>query len=340
MPYSDEQLLGKLNGLDETQESIVGASKWVLSYYRDADKIANCWKDFVLKSSTNTRRKLLSIYLANDVIQQAKHKRIGQFSDSFGKIMPQVMGKVYPELPQDLGKKVKRVVDIWKQRQVFSDSVLKDVLVRLKSRKPVEKSDFGRVPELKPINEILQRLVGCQAGISSTRTRFDSSVNAMDPSSVVYMENYKTVVKIGQAAKDALSKAIEQREMAIQEFKKLQDFQSEQLAQDLDMIQEIDSVLASKDPTSQTPADVGETLALPTYEASDSDDDSDSDHGGTKRSRDEEGDPEDSKKIKTVALGLEESEETEVEPSPAEVAANASVTVTSSIQDLLSKLAN
>ncbi|SCV05570.1 LANO_0H10396g1_1 [Lachancea nothofagi CBS 11611] len=357
MSFSEDQFVSKLNALDETQESIVSASKWLLTQYKEVNQIAHCWKRFVIKPTINTRRKLLAIYLANDVIQQAKHKRVGDFGTAFGAIMPEVLGEVYPGLNKEMRKKVRRVVDIWKQRQVFSDKVIKDVYPKLKDT-PIKPSRSDNssvasvVPELRQVVSVFDQLSKSQASVSSNKTRFDSSLEALDPSSVVYSENYKTVQKIGQVAKDALQKSMELRSQALKELKIMLDFQTEQAQQDQEMINEIDAVLAAKDPSKPQPSTTEQTDLLPTYEASDGSD-SDTDKSDieedTKSSKRHESfgtvaEKEDMKRLKMAAAdsgGDINAFEAEVyEPTPAEVAANSSMAVTSSIQDLLSKLAS
>ncbi|CAR24880.1 Rtt103p [Lachancea thermotolerans CBS 6340] len=353
MSFSQEQLTSKLNALDETQESIVSASKWLLSQYKEASQVAQCWRQFILKSSTNTRRKLLAIYLANDVIQQSKHKRVGEFGTAFGAIMPEVLGKVYPEFTQELQRKVKRVVDIWRERQVFSDSVFKELYPQLKqSKRPTEPRalPLDIAPEIKRLVEVFAKLTKCQSSTFAAKTRFDTSLEALDPNSVVYLENYKTVQKVGQAAKDSLDKSVSYRKQAIKELQIMLNFQEEQMKQDQSLISEIDQVLISKDPASATSDPLGETDLLPTYEASDgSDSDSDRSIGGEgepPRKRQSLGtDSNELKRAKTETgtideVRTEEYETEAYEPTPAEVAANSSLAVTSSIQDLLSKLAN
>ncbi|CUS23715.1 LAQU0S11e02630g1_1 [Lachancea quebecensis] len=353
MSFSQEQLTSKLNALDETQESIVSASKWLLSQYKEANQVAQCWRQFILRPSTNTRRKLLAIYLANDVIQQSKHKRVGEFGRAFGAIMPEVLGKVYPEFTQELQKKVKRVVDIWRERQVFSESVFKDLYPQLKQSKRAAEPralPLDIAPEIKRLVEVFAKLSKFQVSTSAAKTRFDTSLEALDPNSVVYQENYKTVQKVGQAAKDSLDKSVSYRKQAIKELKMMLNFQEEQMRQDQDLVSEIDQVLTSKDPTTTTHDPLGETDLLPTYEASDGSDSdsdksmSDDEKPPTKR-QSPSADSNDSKRAKIETASIDdiktEAYETEAyEPTPAEVAANSSLAVTSSIQDLLSKLAN
>ncbi|CEP63769.1 Rtt103p LALA0_S09e02080g [Lachancea lanzarotensis] len=365
MSFSEDRLVTKLNGLDETQDSIVGASRWVLGQHKNIKEIAASWDTFVSKPTINTRRKLLAIYLANDVVQQAKHKRVSEVGVAFGEIMPGALSRVYPELSSEMRQKVRRVVDIWKQRQVFSDSVLKKIYAQLKNAAPhhssssslTSSSSAALTPELQRVVETFDQLTRSQADVNSSKTRFDSSVEALDPTSAVYTDNYKTIQKIGQTAKDALQLSVANREKAIKELQVLLDFQNEQLQQDQNLISEINAIIAAKDPLSLQSAPV-EDEVLPVYEPSDgSDSDTDKsdvdeqDTAGRRRRKSSTQsieDKDDAKRLKTVAVeaqsGLEEGSESAdpatYEPTPAEVAVNSPMAVTSSIQDLLSKLAS
>lgn len=366
MSFSEEQLTSRLNSLDETQESIVSASKWLLSQYKEAPLVAKCWKKYVLKNSTNTRRRLLSIYLANDVIQQSKHKRIVQFSEAFGKILPEVFGVVYPELPQDLRKKVRRVIDVWKQRNVFPGTVLDNMYAQLKdepssSSKDSRNLSTSTVPELKNISKLYEQLVKTQGNATTIKLRFEKSFEALNPHSVVYRENYKTVAKIGQATKDTLTKSIELRKKAITELKNLLDLQSKLLQEEEGTISDINDMIASKDPLATQQTSSQDEDILPTYER---DDDSDSE-GSSDDDSDEDSDSKQekspSKRASSEHSGQPQLKKSKTSPSPEENnesqpgttdegydptasapadASEAAAAVTSSIQDLLSKLAN
>ncbi|SCV03366.1 LAME_0H09846g1_1 [Lachancea meyersii CBS 8951] len=353
MAFSEERLVTKLNGLDETQDSIVGASRWLLSQHKEIKQIAACWSKFVTKTTINTRRKLLAIYLANDVVQQAKHKRMAEVGAAFGDIMPGALSRVYPELSLEMRQKVRRVVDIWKQRQVFSDSVLKSVYSQLKDEPRPDSPAVA--PEMQNLVVLFNQLTKSQAGVNSSKTRFDSSVEALDPSSAVYTENYKIIQKIGQAAKDALQISLDIRQKAIKELKVMLDFQNEQLQQDQNMISEVDAVLVAKDPLNSQPLSAEEAEMVPVYEASDGSDSdtdkSDVEGNDTRRRKSSTLSTEhkdDVKRLKSIAVEPKSDtgeradtfDAATYEPTPAEVAANSPMAVTSSIQDLLSKLAS
>lgn len=358
MSFSAEQFIAKLSTLEDSQESIAGASKWLLSQYREADQVAQCWRDYMKKKSINTRRKLLAIYLANHVVQQAKARKIGQFQEAFDKVAVEVIKDVYPDLPRDLKKKVKRVADIWTERNIFSARVLQEIQETFKTEAPMVNEE-AIPPQLKKLVRAYGDLTKLEQYKKSIRVRFDKAVESLDPSSVVYEENLKTVTRIGQSSKDATSQAIKMRESRVDALQELLKDEERILDEERSAIGEIDIILQSKDPKQNNQASRDQDL-LPTYEAGNDDDDdddsseNDSDNDDKERispsatKRQSEESSEDTADIKRARFASEEASgdnQEGYEPLNPSAAANAeeyegSPVVTSNIQDLLSKLAN
>lgn len=363
MSFSEDQFVSKLNTLEDTQESISSASKWLLSQYREAPRIAECWKNYMLKGGVNTRRKLLAIYLTNHVVQQAKGKKIVQFQIAFGRVAAQVLSNVYPELPRDLKQKVKRVCDIWRDRAIFSDEVLNDIRASLKVEDSESATGEGP-PKLNELIKLHQDIAKTEQSMNVVKLRFDKSIEALDPSSVVYEENLNTVTKIGHAATDTATKSMSYRKRCIENLTELLKEQQKLLDNEENLIEEVNMVLRSRDP-SNFETNVQDDNILPTYEAGNDDDEDDDgdksdsssaeedtktdEHTSTlaKRSGDSllsTADEPESKKLKNSSIErsaeAEEAYEPEA-PAPSSTSDQGeSTAVTSSIQDLLSKLAN
>lgn len=359
MSFSAEQFVNKLNTLEDTQESIASASKWLLSQYREANQVAECWRNYMVKNNVNTRRKLLAIYLANHVVQQAKAKKIGHFQDAFGAVAAEAMQEVYPSLPRELKKKVKRVADIWAERAIFTKDVLKKIQASMKAESSAVEA--GSLPHN------LRELAGTYSGMAkmehntrAIRMRFDKAVEALDPSSVVYAENLKTVTKIGQTAKDATTQSLKMRERRVQLLEKLLNEERAFLDEERNSLSEIEIVLLSKDPRNSNQEAEDQDL-LPTYEASDDEDEDDEEDRDSNRENSDRVDSAGPQGIKrpnwTATLEEPDAKRTKVaseEPANNEVGyepqnivgdhngpdLEGSPAVTSSIQDLLSKLAS
>lgn len=361
MSFSEEQFVNKLNTLEDSQESIASASKWLLSQYREAQQVADCWKNYMLRKNVNTRRKLLAIYLTNHVVQQAKAKKIGQFQIAFGSVAAEVLKDVYPDLPRDLKRKVKRVADIWAERGIFSKEVLKNIQISLKSESGSTNA-ATLPPNLKEVADSYGELAKFDQNKKAIKSRFDKALEALDPSSAVYEENLKTVTKIGQSAKDAASQSITLRERRVENLKEILKEEERLLDEERNIVSEIDMMLRFKD-HSDTHHGSNDEDVLPSYEAGnddDEDEDSSSDSSsdsnengkdsgslkGTKRQNEvTSSDEHDNKRPK---LSVEETNENDQEtyepqnlaPDQTDRDFEGAPTVTSSIQDLLSKLAN
>lgn len=248
MPFSSEQFTTKLNTLEDSQESIASASKWLLLQYRDAPKVAETWKDYMLRSSVNTRRKLLGLYLMNHVVQQAKGQKIIQFQDSFGKVAAEVLGRINQEFPRDLKKKLSRVVNILKERNIFSKQVVIDIDRNLKTEtSPVEALALPQ--KLKDFARDYEKLAKLHHNVRAMKIRFDKSADELDPSSSVYGENFKTISKIGNMAKDIISESIHKRESGIQKLQSALDDEKKRFDEEQSMLSEIEFVLSAKDPS-------------------------------------------------------------------------------------------
>lgn len=299
MSFSSEQFVVKLNRLEDSQESIAGASKWLLSQHRDAPKIAESWKQYMLKNDVNTRRKLLGIYLVNHVVQQAAAQKIGHFQEDFNTVIEEVLIKTFPEFSSDLKKKIARVVGIWKSRGIFSKEILNKILTNFEKNQKTNNSDNVNVPpKLKPAADIMIKIEKIQINAHAMKTRFDNAISELDPSSVVYDENFKTVQKVAGLAKNNIESSIQERRKLVNVLQSLIEEQSKFITEEETTQSEIDFAVSSKDPANATTASKDDEDVLPTYEATDdanADSDSDSDS---------DSDNDDNEKVESTELGL------------------------------------
>lgn len=121
MSFSEAILKNKFDALEETQDSIVTTSQWVLFHYRYAQRTAEEWERYLAKAPIS--KKLPLIYLANDVVQQSRAKRKTEFIDAFGKLLPRALSQAYKEVPESTKKRISKVVNVWKERRIFPTPV-------------------------------------------------------------------------------------------------------------------------------------------------------------------------------------------------------------------------
>lgn len=124
MAYSNEAVLAKMSSLSETQESIVTVAQWLMFYRKNADITSKIWLDKV-KTSNSTKRLNL-IYLANEIMQQAKVRNKPEFIHCFGTKVAEAASLAYKGGSQDVQQKVRRVIEIWRERRVLDSNTLKD----------------------------------------------------------------------------------------------------------------------------------------------------------------------------------------------------------------------
>lgn len=129
MAYSDDSVTSKLSTLSETQDSIVATSQWLLFHRRHADRTASLWLQQLRKSPLPKRLNL--IYLANEVVQQSRARGKPDFLLAFEPIIAEATGVAYEGQGESVRGKVRRVVEVWRQRGVFEVSILDAVEARI-----------------------------------------------------------------------------------------------------------------------------------------------------------------------------------------------------------------
>ncbi|TKX27173.1 RNA polymerase II-binding domain-containing protein 1 [Elsinoe australis] len=121
MAFSDDSVKAKLSALNETQDSIVSVAQWIMFYRRHADRAAQIWLEKLKES--NTSKKLNLIYLANEIMQQAKVRRKEDFLVAFMPIISEATAAAYKGAPREVQIKIRRVVEVWRSRQILSSGV-------------------------------------------------------------------------------------------------------------------------------------------------------------------------------------------------------------------------
>lgn len=174
MSFTPDILNRKLEALQETQDSIVTISQWVLFHHRHSKEMTQIWADYILKlPSNNSAKKLSLLYLCNDVVQQARHKRKMDFIVDFSKVLPNVLNVIYNSLDPMIKNKVNRLINVWSERQIFSAPDIKNMRLAMElstgnksyegPSNEVKSSLQGPpketiVPELKLLNNVFQHM--------------------------------------------------------------------------------------------------------------------------------------------------------------------------------------
>ncbi|KAG2735582.1 hypothetical protein G9P44_001796 [Scheffersomyces stipitis] len=144
MSFSPEILKKKLASLQDTQDSIVSISQWVLFHHRHSADSAKFWSQYTLSiptaASANLKnpssKKLSLLYLCNDVVQQARRKRKLEFINDFATVLPAVLRKTFYNVDSATKPKIERLISVWEQRQIFSPPQIAQMKEALRTPPP------------------------------------------------------------------------------------------------------------------------------------------------------------------------------------------------------------
>jgi regulator of Ty1 transposition protein 103 len=71
------------------------------------------------------------VYLANEVAQQSRARRKDEFPKAFSGVIAEAMEIAYRGTTPDVQNKLRRVIDVWRNRSVFELAVLDQIDQRL-----------------------------------------------------------------------------------------------------------------------------------------------------------------------------------------------------------------
>ena len=136
--FSEESLEKKLVDLNQSQQSIQGLSLWIIHHRKHHSKIVSTWQRELYKASND--RKLVFLYLANDVVQNSR-KKAPEFSKEFGHVLKKVLEHLTAlNLDSKTVKSIARLVGIWKERNIF-DSKVQEELSKIWAKKSAPDHD-------------------------------------------------------------------------------------------------------------------------------------------------------------------------------------------------------
>lgn len=96
---------------------------------RFADRTAQIWINRLKESGSNKRLNL--IYLVNEVAQQSKARKKDDFLLAFSPIIPEACAVAYKGATHEVQNRLRRVFEVWRQRQIFEDAIQDAVEARI-----------------------------------------------------------------------------------------------------------------------------------------------------------------------------------------------------------------
>ncbi|KAL7942989.1 hypothetical protein V8C42DRAFT_331020 [Trichoderma barbatum] len=240
MAYNDDSVLARLSALNESHDSIATAAQWIMFHRRHADRTVALWMQR-LKDSSSTKRLSL-VYLANEVAQQSRIRHKEDFIIAFSPVIAEAAAVAYKGAPAEIQGKLRRVIDVWKDRVIFEPPIQGAIEARLneldKARGSV-KPGFGGSPfgsssalvpsEFTPLVSAHQTVtklsVPLKTTIASASQEYEKQVDPTlpAPSAPVYAARLNGLLKTLASAESAVAECVKARESLISGLEKMLD---------------------------------------------------------------------------------------------------------------------
>ncbi|RMZ69510.1 hypothetical protein GMOD_00006332 [Pyrenophora seminiperda CCB06] len=248
MAFTEDSLKAKLSSLNETQEAISTVGQWILFHRRHAERIAHVWLQRMKESTPN--KKLVLIYLANEITQTSKMRKKEEFLRAYEPILAEATTVAYKGSPHDIQNKIRRVVEVWRQRQIFNQAVQQaveksiDLVDRSKSstRKPALGgslfSPSTLPPELTPVAPLATALQKADAATKPAVTTANqdyeklTNPNAAIPSPPMHAAGLAALCKKLALAEGAVAESIKARKALITGLEQLLETNKSKLEQE------------------------------------------------------------------------------------------------------------
>ncbi|KAI0377428.1 DUF618-domain-containing protein [Hypomontagnella monticulosa] len=253
MAYTDDAVLAKLSGLSEASDSVISVSQWIMFHRRHADRTVQLWLQR-LKDSTSHKRLFL-IYLANEVAQQTKARRREDFVVAFSPIIAEAVGTAYKGAPSDIQNRIQRVVDVWKDREVFEKPILEAIEARIQeinqargaAKSGLGGSIFGSassipaelVPLTAPQQNVTKLLLGTKTAVNSANQEYDKLLgpNSIAPTAPVYAARLSGLLKTLAQAEGAVDQCVKARRELVTALQKVLDTNRNALISEEDQLE-------------------------------------------------------------------------------------------------------
>ncbi|KAJ4330101.1 hypothetical protein N0V87_010299 [Didymella glomerata] len=248
MAFTEDSLKAKLSSLNETQDSISTVGQWILFHRRHAERIAAVWLQRMKESTPS--KKLVLVYLANEITQTSKMRKKEEFLRAYEPIIAEATSAAYKGSPSDVQNKIRRVVEVWRQRNIFAQPVqqsIEKVMNDIDSSKSVGRKpalggslfSSSSVPaELAPVAPLATSVnkadLAAKPAVGAANQEYEkvTSPSYAIPSAPVHAAGLSTLVKKLAVAEGAVAESIKARHALIAGLETLLATQKHKLAAD------------------------------------------------------------------------------------------------------------
>ncbi|XDG01912.1 hypothetical protein ABKA04_001527 [Annulohypoxylon sp. FPYF3050] len=239
MAYTDDAVLAKLSALSEAADSIVTQAQWIMFHRRHAERTVQLWLQR-LKDSTSHKRLNL-IYLANEVAQQTKARHKEDFVVAFSPVIAEAVATAYKGASADIQNRIQRVVDVWKDRNIFEKPILEAIDTRIHeinqargtAKAGLGGSIFGSAasipaeltPLVTPQQNVTKLLLGMRTTANSANQEYDKLLgpNSTAPTAPVYAARLSGLLKTLAQAEGAVEQCVKARRELVVALQKVLD---------------------------------------------------------------------------------------------------------------------
>ncbi|XP_029169032.1 regulation of nuclear pre-mRNA domain-containing protein 1B [Nylanderia fulva] len=148
--FTESALVKRLMDLNPSQQSIQTLSLWLIHHRKHHPTIVKIWFKEMCKVKDN--RKLMFMYLANDVIQNSK-KKGPEFGKEFETVLPKAFEhmKGFDEKTRD---RLNRLLQIWEERGVYDKAQIAEFKAAFAASEKNSEKDSVTPPKKKAKLEI------------------------------------------------------------------------------------------------------------------------------------------------------------------------------------------
>jgi regulator of Ty1 transposition protein 103 len=194
-------------------------------------------------------KKLVLIYLANEITQTSKMRKKDEFLRAYEPILAEATAAAYKGSPTEIQQKIRRVVEVWRQRQIFQQAIQQEVEKRIdeldrtrSARKPALGgslfSSSTVPPELLPVAPLATSLqkadLIAKPAVSAANQDYEklTNPNAAIPSPPMHAAGLASLVKKLAVAEGAVAESIKARQALVAGLEKLLDTNRAKLYQE------------------------------------------------------------------------------------------------------------
>eukprot|EP00126_Sphaerothecum_destruens_P013141 Sdes_comp22485_c0_seq1m20933 len=182
--FNDDILIAKLKELSGSQQSIQTLSNWFIFHRKKCEDTVRVWVQELRKCENP--RKLLFLYLANDILQTGR-KKGAEYAQAFASILPGVLARDFRDQDQKTYSAVFRVLQIWEERSVFDSEFVKK-LIKCLGNKAQPSVRNSVVEEQAPVALSTPRLSQLEVEFNSLNTHLQSLLRLGNSHETLYRD--------------------------------------------------------------------------------------------------------------------------------------------------------